>query len=76
MKKPTDTVVANTKEDRELLCEIASGNPLPKIKWEEQAHSCTTDQCRPLDNQWKPVTQVSFAVVLFFSVLCILNGFI
>eukprot|EP00111_Clytia_hemisphaerica_P018542 TCONS_00054849-protein len=57
LKKPTTTIVANTKEDRELLCELSEGNPLPTFKWEQQAHSCTTDDCDPLDDQWKPVSQ-------------------
>lgn len=57
LNKKTSTVVANTKEDRELVCAINAGNPLPTFKWESQAHSCLTSACDPVEDQWKAVSQ-------------------
>ena len=65
----TSTVVANFKEDMELVCAISAGNPWPAFEWESQAHSCLTTECEPEEDQWKAVSQVSFMLLNYIYIL-------
>ena len=58
--KPTEVKIASFEEDIELYCSVSSGNPHPNIIWLEQPDSCATDNCKPLESDWKMVTKVTW----------------
>eukprot|EP00111_Clytia_hemisphaerica_P018541 TCONS_00054846-protein len=59
LDKPTTTIAVIYEEDRELVCNVAKANPPPTIVWEYQVDTCekADDNCVPLDNEWKRVTE-------------------
>lgn len=60
LEKLTNTIVASPNEDREILCELKSGNPLPTFVWKEQPNTCDpkSKECKPLEQDWKLVDTV------------------